>query len=118
MSFEREIDQWLLRSADEYHGWKFRIAVSCFPFANCDIFTYEPSGEEEWSYKCWAIVINSLHKELLARVSHVTLGDLKALLAEINIALRIHANEAEKADLKYELWNSTMANQGKGDLET
>ncbi len=114
-----------LRTADQYHIWKARIAAACWSVAKRNIFAVTDTqcseavaGEEktDWVGKSWLLITSSLHDELFMKVSHVEHGLIASLLGEIRESLLVNIAE-DVQPLRLELYGATMANTGS-DLQS
>jgi Integrase core domain/Zinc finger C-x8-C-x5-C-x3-H type (and similar) len=118
-----------LRTIDQYHVWKLRVAAACWSVARRDIFVITDTHcvdatiafekneiKQDWVGKCWAILINSLHDDLFIKVAHIPQGHIASVLAEIRAALLVNSAE-DVQPLRIELYGTTMANCGN-DLQS
>ena len=116
-----------LRTADQYDLWQARITDACYGICGKDIFEVtsqeakdalsEPTKtKNEWCFKSWTLLRNSLHDELFVKVKHVERGHIPALLSEIRTALLVDSAD-EIQPIKVELYSASMRNCSN-DLQT
>lgn len=123
----------ILRSADQYHLWKARVADACYAAVYKDVFAItdndcraaiqeleEKQGSDrakfEWVGKIWSILTSSLHDDVYRKVNHIQRGYIKSLLDEISHTLVVN-NMEEVGPLRLELYGGTMEKDGSNDLQ-
>ena len=134
-SFKASYHDQLLRSSDQYDGWRVRIADKCWSKTGKDIFIItdiickaalaklhsedakaDDIAKHGWVTKCWTTITKSLHEEILLKVAHIERGLIESLLGEIASSLTVYTRD-EAGPIKLELYAATME-KCNSDLQT
>jgi len=108
-----------LRTVDQYDMWKLRVHNICYGSTRIKVFEIDDAkcdeimgendnvGNDNVS-KCWTIITESIHDELMYKLGHIQYGHLHTLIEELRAALMVNMGE-DLQPVRVELYSASMS---------